>query len=221
MDDGLVEMVVESVRVHMLSSRHVVILKETARDRYLPIWIGPWEASAIAMKLQGLTPERPLTHDLFASTLEELGARIDRVVISELADETFHARILLERDGRTVEVDARPSDALALAVRSKVPIYAAEAVLEQAALGGDAGIVDDEGEEGSTLETDRRAGGRSAPRRLPRFRQLARRRRRGREPLELGEQTRRLRGPVADAPGSACGRRNRRCTPGRSGRRAT
>ena len=102
MDDGLVEMVVESVRVHMLSSRHVVILKEAARDRYLPIWIGPWEASAIAMKLQGLTPERPLTHDLFATTLEELGARIDRVVISELADETFHARILLERDGRTV-----------------------------------------------------------------------------------------------------------------------
>ena len=79
MDDGLVEMVVESVRVHMLSSRHVVILKEAARDRYLPIWIGPWEASAIAMKLQGLTPERPLTHDLFATTLEALGARIDRV----------------------------------------------------------------------------------------------------------------------------------------------
>ena len=70
MDDGLVEMEVESVRVHMLSNRHVVILKEAARDRYLPIWIGPWEASAIAMKLQGLTPERPLTHDLFATTLD-------------------------------------------------------------------------------------------------------------------------------------------------------
>ena len=70
-DNGrCVEMVVESVRVHMLSSRHVVILKETERDRYLPIWIGPWEASAIAMRLQGLTPERPLTHDLFASALE-------------------------------------------------------------------------------------------------------------------------------------------------------
>jgi bifunctional DNase/RNase len=153
MDDGLVEMVVESVRVHMLSSRHVVILKEVDRDRYLPIWIGPWEASAIAMKLQGLTPERPLTHDLFATTLDELGTRIDRVVISELADETFHARILLERDGRTVEVDARPSDALALAVRAGVRIFAADAVLEQAALGGDGGIGDDiEGAEGSTLE---------------------------------------------------------------------
>ncbi len=153
MDDGLVEMVVESVRVHMLSSRHVVILKEAARDRYLPIWIGPWEASAIAMKLQGLTPERPLTHDLFATTLERLGARIERVVISELADETFLARIVFERDGRSVEVDARPSDALALAVRSGVRIFAADAVLEQAALGGDDGITGDTaGEEGSTLE---------------------------------------------------------------------
>ena len=153
MDDGLVEMVVESVRVHMLSSRHVVILKEAARDRYLPIWIGPWDASAIAMKLQGLTPERPLTHDLFATTLEALGARIDRVVISELADETFHARIMLERDGQIVEVDARPSDALALAVRAGVRIFAADAVLEQAALGGDRGIADDDdGGEGSTLE---------------------------------------------------------------------
>ena len=77
MDDGLIEMVVEGVRVHMLSSRHVVILKETGRERYLPIWIGPWEASAIAMRLQGLTPERPLTHDLFASTLEAVEAKAD------------------------------------------------------------------------------------------------------------------------------------------------
>jgi bifunctional DNase/RNase len=152
MDDGLVEMEVESVRVHMLSSRHVVILKEAGRDRYLPIWIGPWEASAIAMKLQGLTPERPLTHDLFATTLEELGARVDRVVISELAEETFHARIVLERDGRMVEVDARPSDALALAVRSSTRIFAAEAVLDQAALGGDGLTGEGEGEAGSTLE---------------------------------------------------------------------
>jgi len=139
--NGLVEMVVESVRVHMLSSRHVVILKETDHDRYLPIWIGPWEASAIAMKLQGLTPERPLTHDLFATTLEELGARIDRVVISDLADETFHSR---------------PSDALALAVRTGGRIFASELVLEQAALGAD-GTGDDESSEidaeGSSLES--------------------------------------------------------------------
>jgi bifunctional DNase/RNase len=137
MPDGLIEVVVESVRVHMPSSRHVVILKETGRERYLPIWIGPWEASAIAMRLQGLTPERPLTHDLFASTLEELGVRVEQVVISSLAEETFHARLTLSLDGRSVELDARPSDALALAVRTGVRILASEAVLDQAGLGGD------------------------------------------------------------------------------------
>src|SRR4051794_15164134 len=134
MPEGLVEMVVESVRVHMLSSQHVVILKESERERYLPIWIGPWEANAIAMRLQGLTPERPLTHDLFASTLEELGVRIQQVVIADLADETFHARLFLEANGQTLEIDSRPSDALALAVRAGVRIFAAEAVLSRAAV---------------------------------------------------------------------------------------
>ena len=133
----LVEMQIESVRVHMLSNRHVVILKDHEGDRYLPIWIGAWEASAIAMRLQGLAAERPLTHDLFAAALERLGVRVDRVVISELADETYHATIHLERDGFQVEVDARPSDALALAVRAEVQIFAAEEVLAQAALASD------------------------------------------------------------------------------------
>ncbi len=148
----LVEMVVESVRVHMLSSRHVVILKETERDRYLPIWIGPWEASAIAMKLQGLAADRPLTHDLFAAALEGLGARVERVIISSLAEETFHARLVLEHDGRTVEIDARPSDSLALAVRAGGRIFVVESVLEQAALGADAGVGDEAGEAGIALE---------------------------------------------------------------------
>jgi uncharacterized protein len=145
--DRLVEMVVESVRVHMLSNRHVVILKDVEGARYLPIWIGAWEASAIAMRLQGLTAERPLTHDLFATTLAELGVRVDRVVISELAEETYHARLYLERQGLEVEVDARPSDALALAVRGEVPIFAAESVLDQAALGGDPDAADEESDE--------------------------------------------------------------------------
>jgi bifunctional DNase/RNase len=134
---ALVEMQIESVRVHMLSNRHVVILKDPVGDRYLPIWIGAWEASAIAMRLQGLQAERPLTHDLFAAALERLGVHVERVVISELADETYHARIHLERDGVEVEVDARPSDALALAVRTDVQIFAAEDVLTQAGLNAD------------------------------------------------------------------------------------
>lgn len=134
---GLVEMQIESVRVHMLSNRHVVILKDPIGERYLPIWIGAWEASAIAMRLQGLQAERPLTHDLFAAALDRLGVRVQRVVISELADETYHAQIHLERDGFQVEVDARPSDALALAVRAEVQIFADEEVLAQAALTSD------------------------------------------------------------------------------------
>jgi bifunctional DNase/RNase len=132
MPAGLNEMVVESVRVHMLSSQHVVILKDTERDRYLPIWIGTWEANAIAMKLQGLTPERPLTHDLFSSTLQELGAAIRQIIISDLADETFHARLIIEQGERTLEIDARPSDSIALAVRAGVPIFATDEVLDRA-----------------------------------------------------------------------------------------
>ncbi|CAN5585742.1 hypothetical protein BH20CHL6_BH20CHL6_00140 [soil metagenome] len=134
MPPGLNEMVVESVRVHMLSSQHVVILKDTSRDRYLPIWIGSWEANAIAMRLQGLTPERPLTHDLFSSTLTELGVTVKQIIVSDLADETFRARLVLELDGRAVDIDARPSDAIALAVRAGVPIYATDAVLDRAAV---------------------------------------------------------------------------------------
>ena len=148
MGGRLVEMTVESVRVHMLSTQHVVILKDLERQRFLPIWIGPWEASAIAMKLQGLSPERPLTHDLFAGVLEELGATIREVVIADLADETFHARILLETEGRVLEIDSRPSDALALAVRAGVRIFAAEDVLDRAGVASDAAdddeAVDDE-----------------------------------------------------------------------------
>jgi len=158
---GLVEMVIESVRVHMLSNRHVVILKDPEGDRYLPIWIGAWEASAIAMRLQGLAAERPLTHDLFAAALDRLGVRVERVVINELTDETYHARIHLERDGVQVEVDARPSDALALAVRAEVPIFAADEVLAQAALAADPdeeAVSDDEEaeDEGEGTERPRR-----------------------------------------------------------------
>jgi hypothetical protein len=146
----LVEMVVESVRVHMLSNRHVVILKDTEGDRYLPIWIGPWEASAIAMKLQGLAADRPLTHDLFVAALERLAVRIDRVVISELADETYHARLVLARDGEEIELDARPSDCVALAVRTSVRILVAEEVLDQAGLGADPGGDEESEEAGAT-----------------------------------------------------------------------
>ncbi len=131
-DDAL-EMAVESVRVQMSTGRHVLLLKEVGRGRILPIWIGPWEASAIAMHLQGVTPERPLTHDLLGSVIATLGARVERIEIVSLADETFHARLVLATPDARHEVDARPSDAVALAVRLDVPIYAAADVVDRAA----------------------------------------------------------------------------------------
>jgi bifunctional DNase/RNase len=160
MSGPLIEMVVESVRVHMLSSNHVVILKEADQERYLPIWIGPWEANAIAMKLQGLAAERPLTHDLFARTLEELGVVVRQVIISDLSDDTFHARLFLVAGERTIEIDSRPSDALALAVRAGAKIYAEPEVLERAGVSPEVAegvdteeeLGDGEREAGSALE---------------------------------------------------------------------
>ena len=92
-------MVVESVRVHMLSSQHVVILREVDADRYLPIWIGSWEAQSIAMRLQGVEAERPLTHDLLTTMLDDLSVSVRSVVVSDLTDETYRARIVLVQGG--------------------------------------------------------------------------------------------------------------------------
>jgi uncharacterized protein len=132
MPPGLNPMVVESVRIHMLTSQHVVILKEAERDRYLPIWVGPNEADAIARRLQGVVPERPLTHDLFATALSELGVNLKQVIISDMTDETYRARLIMELGDRTVDLDARPSDSIALALRAGVAIYATDAVLDRA-----------------------------------------------------------------------------------------
>lgn len=127
------EMIVESVRVHMPTGRYVLLLKEVGFGRILPIWIGQPEASSIAMRLQGVTPERPLTHDLLGNVIAELGARLERIRIESLRDETFHARLVLVTPDARHEVDARPSDAIALALRLEVPIFAAADVLDRAA----------------------------------------------------------------------------------------
>jgi len=145
-DDGAadIEMVVDSVRVHMRTGRHVLVLREPDRGRLLMIWVGVNEANAIAMKLQGVTPERPLTHDLMVDLLDAANIRVDRIVISDLADETFHARIVLVGADARHEVDARPSDAIALAVRLGSTIFAAADVLDRAATSPDAEDDDDE-----------------------------------------------------------------------------
>jgi bifunctional DNase/RNase len=128
----VIEMVIESIRVSLMNYQRVVILKEKDADRYLPIWIGPAEADAIAVRLQDVAVARPLTHDLLRSMLDALGGAVQYIVVNDLANDTFFARIIMEVDGRTMEIDSRPSDAIALAVRVQVPIFAEETVLEKA-----------------------------------------------------------------------------------------
>ena len=132
----MLEMSIDSIRVSLMNYQRVVILKEKNADRYLPIWIGPSEADAIAVKLQDVSVPRPLTHGLLGNVIDAMGGVVKRVVVSDLQNDTFYAKIILEvgANGSTEskEVDSRPSDAIALAVRTNVPIFVEEPVLEKA-----------------------------------------------------------------------------------------
>jgi bifunctional DNase/RNase len=128
----MVEMTVESVRINLATQQRVVILKARDQERYLFIWIAHAEAYAIAVELQGTTSPRPLTHDLLRNVISELGGKIISIVISDLIEDIFYARLVLDVDGRHVEVDSRPSDAIALAVRAKTSIFVEESVLDRA-----------------------------------------------------------------------------------------
>ena len=130
----MIEMTIDSIRVSLMNYQRVVILKEKMADRYLPIWIGPAEADAIAVKLQGVNVPRPLTHDLLGSVIATLGATVSFIVVNDLKNDTFYAKIVFNVDGKEVEVDSRPSDALALAVRADVSIYADESVVDKAGI---------------------------------------------------------------------------------------
>lgn len=130
----MVEVTIDSIRVSLMNYQRVVILKEKSAGRYLPIWIGPSEADAIAVKLQGATVPRPLTHDLLNNVIDVLGGYINSIVVSDLQNDTFYGKIILNIDDEKIEVDSRPSDALALAVRAGVPIYVEDMVLEKAGI---------------------------------------------------------------------------------------
>ncbi len=130
----MIEMTIDSIRVSLMNYQRVVILKEKMADRYLPIWIGPTEADAIAVKLQGGSVPRPLTHDLLQSVIDVLGASVNSIIVNELKNDTFYAKINLDVDGAQMEIDSRPSDALALAVRTEAPIYVEESVLDKAGI---------------------------------------------------------------------------------------
>ena len=145
------EMVIDSIRVSLMSSQRVVILKVKESNRYLPIWIGPIEADSIALKLQDVSVERPLTHDLLRSVIASLGATVTRIVVSELNNDIFYAKIVLQYNGSTMEVDSRVSDAIALAVRTDAPIFANDTVVDKA------GVQMDE-ETGKPIVPDRAGG---------------------------------------------------------------
>lgn len=130
----MIEVVIDTIRVSLMSQYRVVILKDISSDRYLPIWIGPCEADAIAIELQEMPPQRPLTHDLLKSVIQELGGQIIHIIISDLRSDVYYARIIVEVNGHQLEIDSRPSDAIALAVRARTPIFVSESVMERAAI---------------------------------------------------------------------------------------
>ena len=134
----MIKVTIDSVRASLLSQHRVVVLKEEGLERYLAIWIGPYEADAITIKLQGVEVARPLTHDMVQQTIDRLGATVSHVLVNDLHDDTFYARVVLDREGERIELDSRPSDAIALAVRVQSPIFVSESVMERA------GVVPDE-----------------------------------------------------------------------------
>jgi len=128
----MIPMKIKHIAVEQESKSPIVFLTDLEETRYLPIWIGPFEAQSIVQVMEGVRNPRPMTHDLMKEMIDQLGAKVQRIVISDLQDQTFFAKIFLEQDGREIEVDARPSDSLALALRYKAPIFVTETVVQQA-----------------------------------------------------------------------------------------
>ena len=128
------EMVIYGVSFDMVGKQPIVLLKTRDGNKFLPIWIGHPEAAAILMKLQGASTPRPMTHDLVTDMLEQLDAQVTRITVTELKENTFYASITVAQNGSEIEIDSRPSDAIALAVRAEAPIYANERVIEESAI---------------------------------------------------------------------------------------
>jgi hypothetical protein len=150
----MIEMVVDSVRVSLTNQQRIIVLKEKVTERFLPIWIGPYEAEAITLALQELEVARPQTHDLIRNILAGLKARLVRVEVSALREDVYYGNLVIEVNEEIVMVDSRPSDALALAVRYHVPILVAAEVLDQAAILPENDIQDGIGSEGEETAAD-------------------------------------------------------------------
>lgn len=154
----MIETVVESIRVSLVTQHRVVILKEVSGERHLPIWIGPFEAEAIAMELQSMASARPLPYDLMKAIIGDMGGVVRQVLVTDLSQDVFYARIVIDQNGRSIEIDSRPSDAIALAVRVKVPILVDETVMDRAGV-----TLEQEGEEDQEGIPDRERTGDDVP----------------------------------------------------------
>ena len=130
----MVEVVIDSIRVHLMAPQRVIVLKQVGAERFLTIWVGPYEAEAITIALQEVEVARPLTHDLIKNIFSSFNARITRIEVIRLKDEIFYGNIVAEVDGREIHIDSRPSDAIAIAVRAHVPILVHQSVMEVAAM---------------------------------------------------------------------------------------
>jgi len=128
------EMVIYGVSFDLVGKQPIVLLKTADGNKFLPIWIGHPEAAAILMKLQGASTPRPMTHDLVTEMLSQLDAQVVRITVTELKENTFYASITVQQNGSEIEIDSRPSDAIALAVRAEAPIFAAEEVIDESAI---------------------------------------------------------------------------------------
>ena len=138
------EMLIYGVSFDLVGKQPIVLLKTAEGNKFLPIWIGHPEAAAILMKLQSQSVPRPMTHDLLSDMLEQLGAQVVRITVTELRENTFYAQITVTQDGTEIEVDSRPSDAIALAIRAEAPIFAADRVIEESAIEFEGEDVDEE-----------------------------------------------------------------------------
>lgn len=130
----MIEVKIDSIRVSLMSEHRVIVLKALDDELYLPIWIGPYEAEAIAIRLKNVDISRPLTHDLLRNVIGEMGGDVSHILVNDLRDDTFYALITVNVDGQVLEIDSRPSDAIALAVRASVPVFVAEDVMNRAGI---------------------------------------------------------------------------------------
>jgi uncharacterized protein len=148
----MVEVVIDSIRVSLMSQQRIVILREVGAERYLPIWIGVYEAESITIALQEVEVARPLTHDLLKNIFNQLNAQVVRVEVIALQDDTFYGNIVAEVNGRSLNIDSRPSDALALAVRTHVPILVSSSVMDSAGIIPEEDLQEEDVEAGEHLE---------------------------------------------------------------------